>query len=175
MGYIYLYTGDGAGKTTNALGLALRSLGHEHKVIMLQFMKWYQETGEYQFQWLLDWKMKEHYTLIQLGRQGWHGLGNLKEIDMDLAHKGLELAKIVLTSENPPNLLILDEINLAVSSGLLTDDEVLEVLKFIPKETNIVMTGRNATERLINRADFVNVITCTKMPTSLVCDEGIQY
>ena len=174
MGYIYLYTGDGAGKTTNALGLALRSMGHCHKVVILQFMKWYQETGEYQFQFL-DWKIKEYYTLIQLGRQGWHGLGNLKDYDKELAHKGLELAKIVLTSENPPNLLVLDEINLAVSSGLLTNEEVLEVLKFIPKETNIVMTGRNAPKDLLDRADFINVITCTKMPKDMVCDEGIQY
>jgi len=48
MGYIYLYTGSGGGKTTNALGLALRSVGHGHKVVIIQFMKWWKNTGEYQ-------------------------------------------------------------------------------------------------------------------------------
>jgi cob(I)alamin adenosyltransferase len=176
MGYIYLWTGEGGGKTTNALGLALRSLGHGHRVVIIQFMKWWANTGECLFQWNKE-NMLNHYKylLIQVGRKGWHGLEKLNEEDIELAHKGLEMVKIVLTAPNPPNLLVLDEINLAVSSGLLTDSEVLEVLKVIPKKTNIVMTGRNAPETFISRVDFVNVITCTKMPKELVSEEGIQW
>ena len=171
-----MFTGDGAGKTTNALGLALRSLGHGHRVVIIQFMKWWKETGENKYQWNKEninshWK----YLLIQLGRKNWHGLNKLTDEDKALTRMGLEMSKILLSSINPPNLLVLDEINLAVSSGLINEDEVLNCLKNVPTKTNIVLTGRNATKGLLDRADFVNIITCVKMPKKMVCSEGIQY
>jgi len=77
MGYIYLYTGTGAGKTTNALGLALRSVGHGHKVVIIQFMKWWKKTGEYK----IKKKLYPHYEIYQFGRKGWIGLKKLEEKD----------------------------------------------------------------------------------------------
>jgi len=67
MGHIYLYTGTGAGKTTNALGLALRSVGHKHKVVIIQFLKWWKKTGEYK----IRNRLKPYYEIYQFGRPGW--------------------------------------------------------------------------------------------------------
>jgi cob(I)alamin adenosyltransferase len=170
MGYIYLYTGTGAGKTANALGLALRSIGHKHKVIVIQFLKWWRNTGEYQIRSMLQ----PYYEIYQFGRKGWIGLGNLGEEDQKLARKALGFAKKSV-EEKKPHLLILDEINLALYCQLLDAKEVLEFLDQIPEKTDVVMTGRHAPKELIQRADFVNEIVDIKHPKEMIATKGIQY
>jgi cob(I)alamin adenosyltransferase len=170
MGYIYLYTGTGAGKTANALGLALRSVGHKHKVIVIQFLKWWRNTGEYQIRNMLQ----PYYEIYQFGRKGWIGLGNLGEEDQKLARKALEFAKKSV-EEKKPHLLILDEINLALYCQLLDAKEVLEFLDQIPEKTDVVLTGRYAPKELIDRADFVNEVVDIKHPKEMVMTKGIQY
>ncbi len=184
MGHIYLYTGEGAGKTTSALGLALRSIGHKHKVVMIQFMKWWKNTGEYKIQKML----KRYYEVYQFGRPGWLKISkgqakfgkykfkvrNIEELDREFALKGLEFAKKVMLRKKP-HLLILDEINLACHSGLLKVEEVLNLLKNIPKRTNVILTGRKAPKALINRADYVNEIIPIKFPQNIMSVKGIQY
>jgi cob(I)alamin adenosyltransferase len=170
MGYIYLYTGTGGGKTTNALGLALRSVGHHRKVIIIQFLKWWRKTGEYK----IRKKLAPYYEIYMFGRKGWHGLGNLGEDDKKLAKKALEFAKKIV-KEKKPHLLILDEINLALYCELLKIEEVLEFLDSIPKKTDVVLTGRFAPKALIDRADFVNEIIDIKHPEEMVTTKGIQY
>lgn len=170
MGYIYLYTGTGGGKTTNALGLALRSVGHHRKVIIIQFLKWWRKTGEYK----IRKKLAPYYEIYMFGRRGWHGLGNLGEDDKKLAKKALEFAKKIV-KEKKPHLLILDEINLALYCELLKIEEVLEFLDSIPKKTDVVLTGRFAPKALIDRADFVNEIIDIKHPEEMVTTKGIQY
>jgi cob(I)alamin adenosyltransferase len=170
MGYIYLYTGTGGGKTTNALGLALRSVGHGHKVVIIQFMKWWKNTGEYK----IRKKLEPYYEIYQFGRKGWIGLGNLGEEDKKLAKKGLEFAKKIL-GEKKPHLLVLDEINLAVHCKLLDSSEVLDLLNKIPKKTDVVLTGRYASKELIDRADFVNEVRDIKHPKEIPTTKGIQY
>jgi len=169
MGYIYLYTGNGAGKTCNALGLALRSIGHNQKVVIIQFMKWWKNIGEYK----IRKKLYPYYEIYQFGRKGWVGLNNLNEKDKKLAEKGLRFAEKVLRKK--PDLLVLDEINLAVSCNLLDSKDVLEFLKKVPKKTTVVLTGRNAPKEIINRADFVNEITDLKHPKKIPTTKGIQY
>jgi len=169
MGYVYLYTGTGAGKTTNALGLALRSIGHEHKVVIIQFLKWWKNTGEYKIK-----KKLLNYEIYQFGREGWIGLENLSEEDRRLTRKGLEFAKKILKGKKP-HLLILDEICLALHCKLLEMNDVLELLKNIPKRTDIVLTGRYAPKELIDRADFVNEIIDSKHPQDIPSTKGIQY
>lgn len=170
MGYIYLYTGTGAGKTTNALGLALRSVGHKRKVVIIQFLKWWKNTGEYKARNLLA----PYYEIYQFGRRGWHGLGNLSEEDKKLAKKGLEFAEKIV-EEKKPDLLVLDEINLALYCKLLDVKEVLEFLKNIPKKTDVVLTGRYAPKELVERAEFVNEVVDVKYPKKMVTTKGIQY
>jgi len=170
MGYIYLYTGTGAGKTTNALGLALRSIGHKRKVIIIQFLKWWKNTGEYKIRRTLA----PYYEVYQFGRRGWHGLSNLGEEDKKLAHKALKFAEKIV-KEKKPHLLVLDEINLALYCKLLDVKEVLGFLDKIPKKTDVVITGRFAPKELIDRAEFVNEIVDVKYPKEMVTTKGIQY
>lgn len=170
MGFVYVYTGTGAGKTTNALGLALRSIGHKRKVIIIQFMKWWRNTGEYKVQRMLD----PYYEIYQFGRRGWIGLGNLDEEDKMLANKALRFAEKI-AEEKKPDLLVLDEVNLALYCDLLNIKEVLRFLDNIPKKTDVVLTGRYAPKELLTRADFVNEIVDVKHPKEMVTTKGIQY
>ena len=184
MGYIYLYTGTGGGKTANALGLALRSAGHDKKTVIIQFCKWQKDTGEY----LIKEKLGDLYEIHQFGREAWLGIEatteefggekfkieKITDRDKELAEYGLAFALRAI-QEKKPHLLVLDEINLVVYWKLLAIESVLKVLDNIPEETTVVMTGRYAPKELIQRADFVNIITETKMPKSFKAEKGIQY
>jgi len=170
MGYVYLYTGIGAGKTSNALGLALRSVGHKRKVVIIQFLKWWKNTGEYKIRKILA----PYYEIHQFGRKGWHGLSNLGEEDKELAHKALKFAEKIV-KEKKPHLLVLDEVNLALHCKLLDVKEVLKFLDKMPKKTDIVLTGRFAPIELVKRAEFVNEIIAIKYPEEMVTTKGIQY
>jgi len=184
MGYVYLYYGTGGGKTTNALGLALRSLGHNKRVVIIQFLKWRKDIGEY----LIKDKLGPNYEIYQFGRETWLGkekktaefagekfeVESVKKHDRELARKGLEFAAQIM-KEKKPHLLVLDEINLAVHWNLLEVNDVLDLLKKVPVETTVVMTGRLAPKELIDRADFVNVVQEVKMPKRFELTEGIQY
>jgi len=170
MGYVYLHTGIGAGKTTNALGLALRSVGHKRKVIIIQFLKWWKSTGEYKIRKMLA----PYYEIYQFGRKGWHGLSNLGEEDKELAHKALRFAEKIVKAKKP-HLLVLDEVNLALHCKLLDVKEVLKFLDKMPKKTDVVLTGRFAPKELVERAEFVNEIIAIKYPEEMVTTRGIQY
>jgi cob(I)alamin adenosyltransferase len=170
MGYVYVYTGMGAGKTANALGLALRSVGHRRKVVIVQFLKWWKNTGEYKVRGMLE----PYYEIYQFGRKGWIGLSNLGEEDKRLAQKGLEFAGKIL-KEKKPQLLILDEINLAVYCDLLDIRQLLAFLERVPDRTDVVLTGRYAPRELVERADFVNEVVDVKSPKQMVTTKGIQY
>jgi len=177
MGKIYLYTGNGAGKTTNALGLALRALGHGQKVLILQFLKWKKDTGEMLFK-------HENYRIYQFGREGWKGFKNLTDEDEEMSHDALTMLEYIVKNWNKktstwslfhPKLIILDEINLAAHLGLINEDYLFEIVSKFPKDVNFVFTGRHATATLISRADFVNKIVEVKAPKEFVCEEGIQW
>lgn len=173
MGYSYLFTGKGAGKTTNALGLALRSVGHRKKVVVIQLLKWWKKTGEYKVAKLL----KPYYEIHQFGRKGWIGLKNLTEEDRLLCKKALEFA-IEITKRKKPDLLIMDEINLALYCKLLSSKEVIDFLNQISnisKKTDIVLTGRYASKELIEKVDFVNEIIDVKHPKEIPTTKGVQY
>jgi len=169
MGDIYLYTGSGVGKTTSALGLALRAVGQGKKVIIIQFMKGRKNIGEYKIQK----RLKPELEIYQFGRPGFVELKKPKKIDYELAKKGLEFAKKALRKK--PFLLILDEVNLACAIGLIKTNEVLELLKTIPKNTHVVLTGRRAPKELIDRAEYVNVLKVLKQPKLITAKKGIQY
>jgi cob(I)alamin adenosyltransferase len=178
-----LYYGTGGGKTANALGLALRSVGHGKSVVIIQFLKWKKDIGEY----LIRDKLKPYYEIYQFGREAWLGeedkvaefggekfnIESPKSQDKALARKALGFARQVLKKK--PHLLVLDEINLATQWKLLEVKDVLKLLDGVPEETTVVMTGRSAPKELIDRADFVNVVQEIKMPKRFKLTEGIQY
>ena len=184
MGYVYLYFGTGGGKTANALGLALRSVGHNKKVVIIQFFKWRDDIGEY----LVKDRLAPNYEIYQFGREAWLGEKDktaefagekftvecVKSNDKELAKRGLEFAAKVMR-EKKPHLLVLDEIALAAQWKLLDVNDVLTLLKNVPEETTVVMTGRLTPKELMDRADFVNVVELVKMPEEFRLTEGIQY
>lgn len=191
MGYIYLYTGNGAGKTTSALGLALRALGHGQNVLVIQFLKWNRTTGEYLFGEIWQ-KMKDmlegegfgqfavddtgKFEIEQFSSNEWIGVATLTEKDARECRNGLATAYLRCKSQNI-NLLILDEINYAVSVGMLEEEDALDCLRRLRAECpdlNIVITGRGATRKLRKIADYVNIIKEEKS-SGMVCDEGIQW
>ena len=118
---IYLWTGPGWGKTTSALGVALRSIGHGKKVTIIQFMKGRKDKiGEYRARK----KLGRLFEISQFGSPDWVNMKKPSEKDKKLAEKGLEAAK--KAAKKKPFLLILDEINLAVAIGLLDEKRVIK-------------------------------------------------
>lgn len=147
-GYVQVYTGDGKGKTTAVLGLALRACGGGLKVYIGQFMKKrnYSELKSLR-------RFKDSIRVEQFGRQRFIGQ-KVTEEDEWLAQKGLERVKRVIES-GKYNLVVLDEVNVALSYGLLIEEDVIEVVKHRPKTQEIVLTGRNASSKIIELADLV--------------------
>jgi len=169
-GMVYLYTGTGAGKTTNALGIAMRCVGHRKKVVIIQFLKWWKQTGEYK----IRNRLKPYYEIYQFGRKGWIGFKNLDERDKKLCEKAFEFAKKVVR-EKKPRVLVLDEITIALNRKLLDKKEVVDFLTNLPPTTDVVLTGRYAPEELWDVADFVNIVVDDKHPKELIAKKGIQY
>lgn len=168
-GNIYLWTGNGWGKTTSAIGCALRAIGHGKKICIVQFMKGRKDRiGEYRMR-----KKVKGLKLYQFGRQGWVNLKKPSAQDKKLAEKALLFAK--KEAKKKPFLLVLDEINLAVAIGLLKEKEVIEFLDKINPKVHVYLTGRNATAGLMKRADYVNEIVMKKGPKKLNGEKGIDY
>lgn len=189
---IYLYTGEGAGKTTNALGLALRCIGHKKKVVVVQFMKFWKNLGELKFAKIKG--IGKYFKIYQFGRPGWlkikkgkaslvkiNGIKfkvrSIEELDRQRCLEAINFAKEI-TMKEKPYLLVLDEIILANHLGLVKDNELIELLEFIKKHNakcNVVLTGRYASKKLIKLSDFANEIKILKAMKKLEADEGIQY
>jgi cob(I)alamin adenosyltransferase len=169
-GNIILYTGNGGGKTAAALGLALRSVGHGKKVLMVQFMKGRKDIGEYK----AKTRLAPEFEMKQFGRAGFVDLKNPMQEDKEMAGKGLEYAKEAMKKK--PDTLILDEVNLAAAIGLLDAMEVLNFLKYIPPETIVILTGRNAPKEFIDYADYVVELKDVKRPAQEIPPrKGFEY
>jgi len=149
MGYTQVYTGNGKGKTTAALGLALRAVGRGLNVCVFQFIKGGGPYGEH----LVTEKLAPFYKIIQTGRPGWINTRDITE-DRRIAQQALQQAKDLLTSGDY-DLFICDEINGAVGFGLIDVEQVLELIRLKPERAELVLTGRNADERIIAAADLV--------------------
>ncbi|HIH69255.1 cob(I)yrinic acid a,c-diamide adenosyltransferase [Methermicoccus shengliensis] len=156
---IYVFTGTGVGKTTAAVGRAIRFVGEGKRVVMVQFMKGRNRTGEY----LIQQRLYPDFQVYQCGRPGWVDLENPSQQDRDLAHTALERAKELAKIEQP-DMLILDEVNLACHIGLIGVDEVLELLDELPEDMAVILTGRYAPVELVRRADVVSEILDIKHP-----------
>ena len=149
-GQIQVYTGNGKGKTTAALGLALRAVGRELKVFIIQFMKGGGPYGEH----LAAPRLAPYLTIIQTGREGWVNRENPDPEDVRLAREALAMAERAVTG-GEYDLVILDEVNGAVSFGLIGVDDVLALMKRKQPSVELVLTGRNAADRVIEAADLV--------------------
>lgn len=157
-GLVQIYMGDGKGKTTSALGLALRALGHGASVVVIQFMKGWDSYGE-----LKSSLKHQDMRIIQTGRPDYVYKGKELPEDYEEAKRGIETARSVMDSGGC-DMLILDEINVALSYGLITLESVVELIKNKPHEMELVLTGRGEHKELIALADLVTEMREVKHP-----------
>lgn len=169
-GQVQVYTGNGKGKTTAALGLALRANGRGLKVYMIQFMKGYQ-YGE-----LESAKHLPNLTIVQFGRAEFVSKEKPAEIDIEYAKKGLIHAKDIIKSAKY-DIIILDEINVALDYKLVSLEDVLELLRIKPAHVELVLTGRYAMPEIVKAADLVTEMLDIKHPyyKGNLSREGIDY
>jgi cob(I)alamin adenosyltransferase len=170
-GYLIVYTGNGKGKTTAALGLALRMMGHGLKVCLLQFIKSQKETGEY--------KIKKHlgglYTCHMLG-QGFIITDADQEKNRELSLNAWEFSKKIITS-GEYDLIILDELTHLLSLKLLDETEVLDFLMKRPSDLHIIITGRDAPASFLDKADLATEMREVKHPflKGIKARKGIEW
>jgi cob(I)alamin adenosyltransferase len=169
-GYVQLYTGDGKGKTTAALGLALRAAGHGLRSYIGQFMKgtFYGEL-----------EALKNYPLIQLDQFGGEHCIRREDVtgeDIAQAQHGLERTREEMLSGNF-DIVILDEVNIAIWFGLLSTEEVVTLVEKRPDHVELVLTGRRAPEALIQIADLVTEMREVKhyFQRGVTAREGIEH
>jgi len=165
-GLLIVFTGDGKGKTTASLGMALRTVGHGRKVAIIQFIKG-------------SWTTGEEKALRNLSPNiSWHALGEGftwetqdRVRDEELVKGAWQLAKTFIKDESY-KLIILDEINIATKLGYLSPEEITTFIKNLNNRKNhIVLTGRGASELIINQADLVTEMKLIKHPFK---EQGIK-
>ncbi len=175
-GYIQVYTGDGKGKTTASLGLAMRALGRCWKVLIIMFMKGGDDYGELNSFRNLSPEIAKNLTIIQAGADRIVYQNNKTDADISIVKEGWELAKRVIKNDEY-NLVILDEANIAIDMGFIDLDEMIDVLKNKPEEMEIVLTGRNAKQEIVDIAHLVSEIKPVKhyWDTGIAARKGIEY
>lgn len=170
VGLIHIYTGNGKGKTTCALGLGLRAIGAGLKVHMIQFMKG-QPTSE-----INSIDGIPSFTVERFGRDSFIKKGALEKEDLEEAAKGLAAAEIASRS-GEFDLVILDELCCAVDFGLVGIEAVLDLIARRNANCEIVLTGRNASAELIAVADLVTEMREIKHPymQGIAARRGFDY
>ena len=168
-GLLLTITGDGKGKTTSALGTVVRALGRGWRVTILQFVKNEGKTGEK----LFFEKFPDLVTMEQVGE----GFSWQDKDHAAAAEAGWQKALPWLTGEKKCDLLVLDELNIALHYGWLEHEKVLEALKYRPDGLSVIVTGRYAPEALIECSDLVSKIENIKHPfdSGIPGRQGIDF
>lgn len=151
IGLVQVYTGNGKGKTTAAIGQAVRASGHNLKSVIIQFLKGGSHSGEYK-------AVKNCFPLIeilQVGRPFFIDKKNIHQKDIELNREGLTLAEGFATGKNDISILILDEINVALNLGIIKTEEILSLIKNKRSDMELILTGRNAPAEIVDIADLV--------------------
>jgi cob(I)alamin adenosyltransferase len=170
-GLVQVYTGNGKGKTSAAFGLVLRAIGRGLKVYMIQFIKGGFDYGEL---YVVD--RLPNLTLKAFGRGKFITSKPPEKEDVRFAEEALKLAKEIIESREH-DIVILDEINVALHLKLIELQEVVDIIKKKPENVEIVLTGRNAPEEIIELADLVTELKEIKHPFSkgYGARKGIEY
>ena len=171
-GLVQVYTGDGKGKTTAAFGLAIRAVGHGFRVYIIQFMKGGNDYGELEG---LK-RLRPECQLEHFGGQGWVRKGEPLEDHILEARKAFVRAQEIVFS-GEWDIVILDEILNALWFELIPESEVLELIDKKPPQVELVVTGRNASKLLIEKADLVTEMVLKKHPfdKGIAARVGIEY
>ena len=174
-GLTIVFTGDGKGKTTASLGIALRASGQGKKVLMVQFIKNFKDYGELKF------VKKFPQTNIEIksfgqGYVGIRGDKKPKEVHIKAAKDALEFAKKKIKSDKY-FMIILDEINVALNLKLLKVEEIIRLIKSKPKNLHLILTGRNTPKKIIQLADLVTEMKEIKHPfkKGIMAQRGIEF
>ena len=173
-GLVIVYTGGGKGKTTAALGMALRAVGHNQKICIIQFIK-----GSWHYGELNSLKRLEpEVELVTMGK-GFVGIIDDKsprEEHEKIAKEGIKLTKEKIQSKKY-DIIILDEVNYAVNLGLIGLNDVLDLIKTKPSELNLVLTGNHAKPEMIEAADLVTEMREIKHPfkSGIKAKKGIDF
>ena len=170
-GLLIVHTGKGKGKSTAAMGLAVRSMGHGHKVGIIQFVKGVWETGE---RTILD-KFPELVTIRAMG-EGFSWETQDRQRDIQAAKSAWQMAKDMI---NDPSykMVILDELNIPLRYDNLDINDVIDFLKNKPEDLHVIVTGRNAKDEMLDAADLVTEMTMVKHPfrSGVKAQIGIEF
>jgi cob(I)alamin adenosyltransferase len=172
-GLIIVHTGNGKGKTTAALGLGLRAWGQGLKVLVVQFIKGGWKYGEL----AAIEKLAPHFVIEQLGEGFIKGSSEDKMAEhRAAAESALKAARDAISSQKW-DMIILDEINYAVKFGLISVEDVLELLEGKPPLLHLVLTGRDAKEEIVEQADLVTEMKEIKHPfqKGIKAQKGIEF
>ncbi|HKK83524.1 MAG TPA: cob(I)yrinic acid a,c-diamide adenosyltransferase [Atribacterota bacterium] len=170
VGLIQVYFGNGKGKTTAALGLALRAAGRGKEVLIVQFMKKW-DYGE-----LHSIQLIPQITIKTFGTKDFVHKGKAKEIDYQEAKKAF-IEGVQAANSGQYDMIIFDELNVAIYFELLELQQVLDFLEEKPEEVEIIITGRNAPKEIIDKADLVTEMCEIKHPyqKGIQARIGIEY
>ncbi|MGH9869682.1 MAG: cob(I)yrinic acid a,c-diamide adenosyltransferase [Candidatus Polarisedimenticolia bacterium] len=173
-GLVVVNTGNGKGKTTAALGTAMRAVGHGHKVLMVQFVKGPWTSGEQ----LLAPRLAPGFEFVKTGKGFFKIMGDRlpEEEHKEAARLGFEFAREKVLSGGY-DLVILDEINNAIADGLLPVEPLLELIDAKPAEMHLILTGRNAHPDVLKRAHLVTEMVEIKHPyrEGILAQKGIDF
>ena len=162
-GYIHVYTGPGKGKTTAALGHGIRAAGAGRKVHIVQFMKGRRYSE-------IDTIEKiSNFSIIQHGRDEFVSKENPDQVDIDLAQKGFKYSKEIVNN-GKYDIIILDEINVAVDFNLVSLKDIIKLLEGKPEKLELILTGRDAHPEIVRYADLVTEMLEIKHPYQ----QGVQ-
>lgn len=173
-GLVIVYTGNGKGKTTAALGIALRATGYKKRICMIQFIKGSWHYGEMDS----SKRLEPEFEMIAVGK-GFVGIIDDKSPRED--HENIAKEAIKMSSEKIQSgdydIVILDEINYAVNLKLITVEQVLDIIKSKPRTVDLVLTGNHAREEVIEIADLVTEMRVIKHPfqRGIKAKEGIDF
>lgn len=173
-GLVIVYTGGGKGKTTAALGLALRAIGYGRRVKMIQFIKGSWHYGEMHS----SSRLEPEFDLVAVGR-GFVGI--LDDTSSPEQHRQVAATAMSMARQDVASgrydIVILDEINYAVNLGLVSEKDVLELISSKPEQVDMVLTGNRATESVIKVADLVTEMREIKHPfrRGVRARQGIDY
>jgi cob(I)alamin adenosyltransferase len=170
-GLVIVHTGKGKGKSTAAMGMAMRAVGHGMRVAIVQFVKGVWETGERD----VLAKFPDQVTIKAMG-EGFSWETQDRQRDLAAARQAWDAAK-ELMADPSYKMVILDELNIVLRYDNLPIDEVVETLKNKPRDLHVVVTGRNAKDELIDIADLVTEMTMVKHPfrAGVKAQAGIEF
>jgi cob(I)alamin adenosyltransferase len=176
-GLIHIYTGEGKGKTTAALGLALRAAGHGWRTYVGQFMKG-RAYGELEGARMLgaDAEGRPWLTIVRYGHPAFLRAGEVTPEDVRLAQQGLAKASEAMCS-SAYQLVILDEVNVALYFDLISTTDVLALIDRKPGPVELVLTGRRVPDQILTRADYVTDMREIRHPyqRGVQAREGIEF